>query len=207
METLCYFIDYMAVRTRNAVFIDTTENDFFLKILEMDSEIDENTHVITFNNTGVNLPIGNGENYWEIKNVKLHNIQVDTPIFYKSTLDLNLNCMQIVSIDGYHDQFTKRYYPIYRKSIFVPHGGSRDERYIKRDEENDGSRTDGADAAHLYICCVQGCGSHDQGDVSGKNYRDASPEYAKTIIDNQRQRAADQTWADRLEEIIGSLGC
>lgn len=137
LETLCYFIDHMAVRTRDAVFIDTTENDFFLKILEMDSEIDENTHVITFNNTGVNLPIGNGENYWEIKNVKLHNIQVDTPIFYKSTLDLNLNCMQIVSIDGYHDQFIKRYYPTYRKSIFVPHGGARDERYIKRYEERE----------------------------------------------------------------------
>lgn len=137
LETLSFFIDYMAVRTKDAVFIDTTESDFFLKILQMDSEIDENTHVITFNNAGVNLPIGDGENYWEIKNVKLHNMQVDTPIFYKSTLDLQLKCMQIVSIDGYHDQFIKRYYPIYQKSIFVPHGGVRDVRYIRNYDERE----------------------------------------------------------------------
>ena len=58
LETLCYFIDQMAVRTQDAVLIDTTERDFFLKILRMDSEINENTHVITFNNTGVNLSVG-----------------------------------------------------------------------------------------------------------------------------------------------------
>lgn len=32
----------------------------------------------------------------------------------------------------------------------------------------------------------------------------ANPECAKLIIQNQKQRAANQTWADRLDEIIGS---
>lgn len=124
LETLRYFIDEMAVRTRDAVFIDTTDPLFFAKIINLDNEINENTHVITFNNAGVNLPVGEGKNYWEIKKVKLHNILVDAPIWYKSTLDLHLNCMQIVSVDEYHNQFIKRFYPIYSNSIFVPHGGT-----------------------------------------------------------------------------------
>lgn len=125
LETLNYFIDEMAVRTKDAVFIDTTtDSGFFLKIDELDNEINENTHVITFNNAGVNFIIGEGKNYWELKKVKLHNIQVDAPIWYKSTLDLQLSCMQIVSIDGYHNKFIKRYYPIYQNCITVPHGGA-----------------------------------------------------------------------------------
>lgn len=137
LEVLRYIVEQMAVRTKDAVFVDTTENDFFLQIFEMDSEIDENTHVITLNNAGVNLLLEGGENYWELKNVKLHNIQVDPPIFYKSTLDLQLNCMQIVTVDGYHNQFVKHYYPVYQNSIFVPLGGARDAEHIKKYEERE----------------------------------------------------------------------
>lgn len=40
LETLNYFIDEMAVRTKDAVFIDTTDSGkFCLKIAELDKEI------------------------------------------------------------------------------------------------------------------------------------------------------------------------
>lgn len=137
LEVLRYFIDRMSVRTKDAVFLDTTEPCFFQKISELDNEINENTHVITFNNVGVNLTVDKGKNYWEIKKVKLHNIQVDAPVWYTDTLELQLSCMQIVSVDGYHSKFIKRYYPIYSNSIFVPHGGVRSSGHVRNYDDRE----------------------------------------------------------------------
>lgn len=137
LEVLRYFIDEMAVRTKDAVFLDTTDPGFFRKIEGLDREINENTHVITFNNAGVNLTVGGGKNYWELKKVKLHNIQVDAPIWYTDTLDLQLSCMQIVSVDGYHSQFIKHYYPVYSNAVFVPHGGSMSPGHIRNYDDRE----------------------------------------------------------------------
>lgn len=136
LETLNYFIDEMAKGTEAAVFLNPYDSDFAEKVRALDAQIDANTHVITFNNIGVKVTVGDG-NYWEIKKVKLHNIQVDAPAWYLDTLDLNLNCMQIISVDRYHDEFIKRYYPIYETSKFLPHGGVKMEEYIREYEDRE----------------------------------------------------------------------
>lgn len=136
LETLNYFIDEMAKGTEDAVFLNSYDKDFSNKIRVLDSAINEDTHVITFNNIGIKLMVGN-VNYWEMKRVKLHNIQVDAAAWYIDTLDLNLKCMQIISIDRYHNQYVKRYYPIYETSKFLPHGGVKMEESIRKYEDRE----------------------------------------------------------------------
>ena len=122
LDTLNYLIDYMASNTSNNHILNFWDEQFISELLSLDSCIDENTYVIIINNVGLDVcSIGQG-NYWDIKQVHLYNIQVDSPIWYKQILDLNLKCMTIVSVDKNHSRFIQQYFPSYN-SVFLPHGG------------------------------------------------------------------------------------
>ena len=123
IETLDYFIHCMAEGVNDAYIMDVTEQTFIQRLLEIDSQIDETTDVITFNNIGIRVSGVGGENYWEIKKVKLHNILVDAPAWYESSLKHSLECMQVIAIDRYHKEFINRHFPSYTSTQFLPLGG------------------------------------------------------------------------------------
>lgn len=126
LKTLDYFIDCMSGEWEEEYVLDISDPAFFRQLLDLDTRIDENTDVITFNNVGVSVVLSNGQNYWEVKKVRLHNIYVDDPILYITDLEKNLKCMQIVTVDRYHKKFIDAYFPAYDHRIqFLPHGGAR----------------------------------------------------------------------------------
>ena len=118
---LNHFIDEMAIHTPNNYVLNWTDEDFMSKLTALDAFIDETTYVILFNNGGIDLNI-QGQNYWDMKQVQLYNIQVDSPIWYRKVLELNIKCMHIVSVDKNHTKLIQKYYPSY-PAIFLPHGG------------------------------------------------------------------------------------
>ena len=125
LETLDYFIHCMAEGVNDADIMDVTEQTFIQRLLEMDSQIDRTTDVITFNNVGIEVRVKGEENYWEIKKVKLHNILVDAPAWYEKVLKYDFKCMQIITIDRYHKEFINKYFPNYASVQFLPHGGAK----------------------------------------------------------------------------------
>lgn len=125
LETLDCFIHCMAEGVNDAYIMDVTEQTFVQQLQEIDSQIDETTDVITFNNVGIRVSVEGGENYWEIKKVKLHNILVDAPVWYEETLKHDLKCMQIITIDRYHKEFINKYFPNRASVQFLPHGGAK----------------------------------------------------------------------------------
>lgn len=124
LQTLDLFIDCMTENREDACVIDVSDHTAYIdKLKELDSQIDEETEVITFNNVG--LAVGaHGVNYWEIKKVKLHNVYVDPPIWYMTTLEQNFKCMQIITVDANHKKFMDRYFPHYNTQ-FLPLAGVR----------------------------------------------------------------------------------
>ncbi len=128
LSVLDYFIDHMAEGMEDACVLDISESTFGQKLSELDAQIDGTTDVIMFNNVGLNLGIvrnGVEENYWEFKGVRLHNIYVDAPIWYKNELAYNLKCMQVITVDRYHRDFLRKYFPTCASAEFIPHGGVR----------------------------------------------------------------------------------
>ena len=123
LNVLDYFIDSMAKGVEDAYVLDISEPTFFQSIVNLEYKIDETTDVIMFNNVGINLVTTAGENYWELKKVKLHNIYVDAPIWYRRELEQNLQCMQVITVDRYHKEFINAYFPNCRSVRFLPHGG------------------------------------------------------------------------------------
>lgn len=94
LNVLNNFIDCMAEGEEDAYVLDISEPNFFQSIINLEHKIDGTTDVIMFNNVGINLVTTTGENYWELKKVKLHNIYVDAPIWYRKELEQNLKCME-----------------------------------------------------------------------------------------------------------------
>ena len=123
IETLDYFIHCMAEGVNDAYIMDISDPNFYQQLSEMDARINETTDVVTFNNVGIAVELAGGDNYWEIKRVKLHNILVDAPAWYERPLKLDLKCMQVITIDRYHKEFIDRHYPNHTSTQFLPLGG------------------------------------------------------------------------------------
>lgn len=125
LKTLDLFIDCMTEDMENACVIDVSDYEAYIhKLQELDTQIDETTDVITFNNVGLVVE-AQGKNYWEVKNVKFHNIYVDPPIWYMQVLEHNYKCMQVITIDGGHKEFMNTYFPNYKTTQFLPLAGVR----------------------------------------------------------------------------------
>lgn len=128
LSVLDYFIDHMAEGSEDTCVLDITDGAFAGKLSDFDAQIDETTDVILFNNVGLNLGVvrdGREQNYWEFKGVRLHNIYVDAPIWYKNELANDFKCMQVITVDGYHRDFIRKYFPGCASAEFLPHGGVR----------------------------------------------------------------------------------
>ncbi|MCM1156656.1 MAG: glycosyltransferase [Roseburia sp.] len=124
LKTLDLFIDCMTEGMEDACIIDVSDHEAYIKRLrELDAQIDETTDVIAFNNTGLDVE-AMGINYWEMKGVKFHNMYVDPPIWYMTTLEQNLSCMQIITVDANHKTFMETYFPRYNTQ-FLPLAGVR----------------------------------------------------------------------------------
>ena len=123
LQTLDLFIDYMTQDMEDAVVIDVSDYKAYIgRLQELDAQIDETTDVITFNNVGLTVE-AHGRNYWEVKQVKFHNVYVDPPIWYLRVLERNYKCMQIITVDAYHKEFMNTYFPSYKNTQFLPLAG------------------------------------------------------------------------------------
>lgn len=84
--------------------------------------------LVTFNFEGLlcetSLYDGNGELFWEKRNIPCVNIAVDHPFYYPELLAIHPKDFYAVSIDRYHMQYLKRYYPDIRSDYFLPLGGT-----------------------------------------------------------------------------------
>jgi len=83
--------------------------------------------LVTFNFEGIQevaLYDGNGQSYWEKRDIPCVNIAVDHPFFYPHFLSENRENFYEISIDRYHMQYMKEYYPNIRGSYFLPLGGT-----------------------------------------------------------------------------------
>lgn len=124
LQTLDLFIDCMTESMENACVIDVSDyNAYIERLQELDTQIDETTDVITFNNVGLFVE-AHGINYWEMKKVKFHNVYVDPPIWYMQILERNFTCMQIITVDANHKKFMDTYFPNYHAQ-FLPLAGVR----------------------------------------------------------------------------------
>ena len=122
LQTLDLFIDCMTEDMEDACVIDVSDYKAYIaRLQELDSQIDETTDVIAFNNTGLDV-WAQEKNYWEVKKVKFHNIYVDPPIWYMQVLERNFTCMQVITVDANHKKFMDTYFPNY-KAQFLPLAG------------------------------------------------------------------------------------
>lgn len=84
--------------------------------------------LVTFNFEGLrcetSLYDGNGELFWKKRDIPCVNIAVDHPFYYPELLAIHPKDFYAVSIDRYHMQYLKRYYPDIRADYFLPLGGT-----------------------------------------------------------------------------------
>ncbi len=83
--------------------------------------------LVTFNFEGiqeVTLYDGNGHSLWEKRDIPLVNIAVDHPFFYPHFLSEKRKNFYEISIDRYHMQYMKEYYPDIHGNYFLPLGGT-----------------------------------------------------------------------------------
>lgn len=123
IATLNYFLDYMNQKLEDSVVLDICDKEYKKTLSSLDSSINENTIVITFNNIGINI-LANDQFYWDLKQVKLYNILVDPPQWFTKVFDLQIRSMTTVVMDRQHCDFIHKYYP-QQKCFYLPHGGVR----------------------------------------------------------------------------------
>jgi len=139
LMSLNCFIDNIATSFgEEACVINFSDRLSFVDVINrLDSEINEDTIVITFNNVGLGL-LNKGENYWIKKQVQLINILVDHPGYYLDIISTHLaENLYYVCIDYYHTLFLQNIFSEFKDNfLFMPHGGIKiyqnedKERYI-----------------------------------------------------------------------------
>ena len=83
--------------------------------------------LVTFNFEGIQevaLYDGHGHSLWEKRDIPCVNIAVDHPFFYPHFLSEKQKNFYEISIDRYHMQYMKEYYPDIRGNYFLPLGGT-----------------------------------------------------------------------------------
>lgn len=84
--------------------------------------------LVTFNFDGIHYETslfdGNGKLFWEKRDIPCVNIAVDHPFYYPELLAIHPKDFYEVSIDRYHMQYMKQYYPDIRSNYFLPLGGT-----------------------------------------------------------------------------------
>ncbi|MDE6531537.1 MAG: glycosyltransferase [Lachnospiraceae bacterium] len=123
IATLNYFLDHMNQKLEDSVVLDICDKEYKKTLSSLDSNINESTIVITFNNVGINIS-ANNQFYWDLKQVKLYNILVDPPQWFTQVFDLQIRSMTTVVVDRQHCDFIHKYYP-QQECFYLPHGGVR----------------------------------------------------------------------------------
>lgn len=78
---------------------------------------------VIFNNIFLPLP-GKDCSLWERLKIPVYNILMDHPRNYAKYLDKNLPTMQVLTVDRRHEDYIHSYYPLVKKTAFLPHGGT-----------------------------------------------------------------------------------
>lgn len=84
--------------------------------------------LVTFNFEGIHfepaLYDGNGQSFWEKREIPCVNIAVDHPFYYPDLLKTKRKNFYEISIDRFHLQYMKQYYPDIPGNYFLPLGGT-----------------------------------------------------------------------------------
>ncbi len=125
LTTLDLFVDEMAKGNDAEVINLRDAKNAINRLYELDPDIDETTTVITFNNVGASLKMGE-RSYWRMKNVKFINILVDHPVYYIHDIVNNFTANTYVyTIDKGHMKFLNEIFPNLSEHFrFIPHGGA-----------------------------------------------------------------------------------
>ena len=79
--------------------------------------------VLTFNNLGFYLELGEGKNLWDELGICCINILMDHPFrYHRFLLKAPANGV-VLCTDRNHVEYIKRFYPAVKKTGFLPHGG------------------------------------------------------------------------------------
>lgn len=78
---------------------------------------------IVFNNVGFQMRLTSGISLWELWDTPCYNIIVDHPMYYSDTLDTPPRNGIVVCADRHHEDYIKRFYPLVRKTMFLPTAG------------------------------------------------------------------------------------
>ncbi len=85
--------------------------------------------LITINFDGIHYETSlfdpDGSYFWNVHHIPCINISVDHPFFYHDVLAIHPENFYEVSIDRYHDNYMKRFYPEIKRGPFLPLAGSR----------------------------------------------------------------------------------
>ncbi len=89
----------------------------------------ENTVMITFNFIGINgeeiFETGNGETFWDQREILCVNIIVDHPFYYHELLKKPPKRYILFCVDQNHVRYMERFFPDIRYVSFLPLGGTR----------------------------------------------------------------------------------
>lgn len=78
---------------------------------------------IVFNNVGFQMRLTSGISLWELWGTPCYNIIVDHPMYYSDTLDTPPQNGIVVCADRHHEDYIRRFYPLVRKTMFLPTAG------------------------------------------------------------------------------------
>lgn len=81
--------------------------------------------VLTFNNLGFYLELGDGKNLWDELGICCINILMDHPFRYHRFLLKAPENSVVLCTDRNHVEYIQRFYPAVKKTGFLPHGGIR----------------------------------------------------------------------------------
>ena len=79
--------------------------------------------VITFNNRGFRMQLGNGTSLWNEWQVPCYNLLVDHPMYYFDSLDQAPANGILVCADRNHAAYARRFYPTLGQTFFLPTAG------------------------------------------------------------------------------------
>lgn len=79
--------------------------------------------MITFNNSGMNLEMKEGENFWELWDVPCIDILMDHPFCFNDRMAAMNSKGIVLCVDRNHMNYLLRFYPEVSISGYLPHGG------------------------------------------------------------------------------------
>lgn len=130
-ETLDFFsrqmdLTFQKIGYQTFLFDQRCEEESMEKLTDFTGFSD--TILVTFNFEGISMDAcfydGDLHLFWDTRDVICVNIAVDHPFYYNELIEVHPEKFYQVSIDKFHRDYLKKFYPKVKSDIFLPLGGT-----------------------------------------------------------------------------------